>query len=223
MGWCHNDVIVTSRVRWRKSGVCLSMVSIVRNRNSILLCDLYFLTAYAAWLILSSSLWTPITHLSELPVRKQVCVCFYIWFDTLITCDHEQWSLWLQESSFILWLRGWLKVRLCWQWEHIKNIWLCGDSGCVCRDSTIIFVIKFVDVRVEQHKGSAANEAASTGSIWMSPRFFASWRDAAIDLAFRGAIRQKNNWRSDEFLAFQSSRKWTTMGTSFLMWKFLRS
>ena len=99
-----------------------------------------------------------ITHLLELPVRKQVCVHFYIWFDTLITCDCERWSLRLWESSFVLWLHGWLEVRLCWQWEHIKNIWLCGDSGHVCRDSTIIFPIKFIDVRVEQHKGRVCSQ-----------------------------------------------------------------
>lgn len=54
-----------------------------------------------------------ITHLLGLPVRKQVSVCFYAQVEALIAFDHEHWSLQLQESSFVLWLHGWLEIKLC--------------------------------------------------------------------------------------------------------------
>ena len=124
--------------------------------NLVMFCPNFQLEVHLL-LVFSANL-TTITHLLELPVRKQVCVCFYIWFDALITCNCERWSLWLQESSFILWLCGWLEVRLCWQWECIKNTWLCRYSGHVCRDSAIIFAIEFINMRVKQHKGRVCSQ-----------------------------------------------------------------
>ena len=55
-------------------------------------------------------------------------------------------------AAWLAWSQALLTVG-----AHQKHL-LCGDSGHVCRDSTIIFPIKFIDVRVEQHKGRVCSQ-----------------------------------------------------------------